>query len=348
MRYEQTKIYFDGSHYVGISHTTVKRRFRPKPKTERFYEDGTPVKDPFAGGVWTELTEEEKKIFPDAAGKDKEGTGTESPEKKGEVRPVRKRITKRGEFFRLYEESRELSAKERKGHLIKNLRKFFRSDAETEEYVGKKLKDKRRALIARRIRFTRKAQLNEFNYFVTFTYDSQKHTEESFKKKLLYCLGHLHTRKGWKYMGVWERAPRTKRLHFHGLIYAPEGTMPGEMIKKRDYNLNTHRMQTTIQNTYFNERFGRSDFESVVRVPMMYDRAVGYILKYIEKTGEKLVYSRGTPMYLIADVDEKDVLTRMGEEGRKLLLFDNFECWEGDRCLGRVNEGGKERAKKGN
>ena len=53
-------------------------------------------------------------------------------------------------------------------------------------------------------------------------------------------------------------------------------------------------------------------------------------------------------MYLIADVDEKDVLTRMGEEGRKLLLFDNFECWEGDRCLGRVNEGGKERAKKGN
>ena len=142
------------------------QRTGPKPKTERFYEDGTPVKDPFAGGVWTELTEEEKKIFPDAAGKDKEGTGTGSPEKKGEVRPVRKRLTKRGEFFRLYEESRELSAKERKGHLIKNLRKFFRSDAETEEYVGKKLKDKRRALIARRIRFTRKAQLNEFNYFV--------------------------------------------------------------------------------------------------------------------------------------------------------------------------------------
>ena len=167
MRYEQTKIYFDGSHYVGIPHTTEKRRFRPKPKTERFYEDGTPVKDPFAGGVWTELTEEEKKIFPDAAGKDKEGTETGSPEKKGEVRPVRKRLTKRGGFFRLYEESRELSAKERKGHLIKNLRKFFRSDAETEEYVGKKLKDKRRALIARRIRFTRKAQLNEFNYFVT-------------------------------------------------------------------------------------------------------------------------------------------------------------------------------------
>ena len=149
-------------------------------------------------------------------------------------------------------------------------------------------------------------------------------------------------------MGVWERAPKTKRLHFHGLLSVPEGTMPGELFEKRDYNLNTRRMQTTIQNTYFNERFGRCDFESVVRVPMMYDRAVGYILKYIEKTGERLVYSRGTPMYLITDVEEKDVLTRMGEENGKLLLVDNFECWDGDKYLGRVNEGGKERAKKGN
>ena len=185
-------------------------------------------------------------------------------------------------------------------------------------------------------------------YVDTFTYSDEKHTEDSFRKKLLCCLGHFHTRKGWKYMGVWERAPKTKRLHFHGLLYVPEGTMPGELFEKRDYNLNTRRMQTTIQNTYFNERFGRCDFESVVRVPMMYDRAVGYILKYIEKTGERLVYSRGTPMYLLTDVEEKDVLTRMGEENRKLLLVDNFECWDGDKYLGRVNEGGKERAKKGN
>lgn len=354
MKYEQTKIYFDGSHYVGIPHTKVKRRFRPKPKTERFYEDGRPVKDPFAGGIWTELTPEELMYFPEA---DKEPTKEQPADKaagralsaeKKPARPIKKRVTKAGEFSRLYEESKNRKRKDQKRFLLKNLRKFFRSDKDAEGFVEKKLQDKHRALIARRIRFTRKAQLNDFNYFVTFTYDSQKHTEESFKKRLLKCLQNFHTRRGWKYMGVWERAPRTKRLHFHGLIYAPEGTMPGEMIKKRDYNLNTHRMQTTIQNTYFNERFGRSDFESVVRVPMMYDRAVGYILKYIEKTGEKLVYSRGTPMYLIADVKEKDVLTRMGEEGQKLLLFDNFECWDGGRYLGKVNEGEKERAKKGN
>ena len=27
--------------------------------------------------------------------------------------------------------------------------------------------------------------MNEFNYFVTFTYDDKKHSEESFKKLLL-------------------------------------------------------------------------------------------------------------------------------------------------------------------
>ena len=35
--------------------------------------------------------------------------------------------------------------------------------------------------IARRIRMTKKASLTNFNYFVTFTYDSALHTEETFR-----------------------------------------------------------------------------------------------------------------------------------------------------------------------
>lgn len=136
-------------------------------------------------------------------------------------------------------------------------------------------------------------------------------------------------------MGCMGTGAEDKAAAFSWIVVCAGRNVPGELFEKRDYNLNTRRMQTTIQNTYFNERFGRCDFESVVRVPMMYDRAVGYILKYIEKTGGRLVYSRGTPMYLITDVEEKDVLTRMGEENRKLLLVDNFECWDGDKYLGR-------------
>jgi hypothetical protein len=121
--------------------------------------------------------------------------------------------------------------------------------------------------------------------------------------------------------------------------------MVGELLKVRDYNLNTHTMQTTWQNTFFQKRFGRNDFEEVIRDSVQYASAAGYILKYIEKTGERLIYSRGTPTYLITDIESKDVLSRMGEGNEKLLLADDFECWDNDRCLGKVNEGGKEKAK---
>lgn len=69
----------------------------------------------------------------------------------------------------------------------------------------RKALDKRNLLI-RKIRFVRKAYLNRFNYFATFTYDSAKHTEHTFKKGLSSALAKLHSRKGWKYMGVWERS----------------------------------------------------------------------------------------------------------------------------------------------
>ena len=330
MKYRQTKVYHDGSHYVGIQRTPRERRYRPREKEEVFFFDGEPAEEEREKTETTLFETEPKEV------------------EKPEDLPVQKGVTKSGEFNRLYDESRQMRRWERKQYILKNIRPLFKSDQEAASYVDKKLRDKKRALAERRLRFRRKAYMNDFNCVATFTYADGKHTEESFRKTFMNCLHRLRTRRGWKYMGVWERAPKTGRLHFHGFVYVPEGGMPGELFKKQDYNLNTHRMQTTIQNTYFNERFGRCDFESVVRVPMMYDRAVGYILKYIEKTGERLVYSRGTPMYLITDVEEKDVLTRMGEENGKLLLVDNFECWDGDKYLGRVNEGGKERAKKGN
>lgn len=105
--------------------------------------------------------------------------------------------------------------------------------------------------------------LQKFNYFVTFTYDGKKHNELSFRKKLTWTLANFSHRKGWKYVGVWERSPEKKRLHFHGIFYIPDNTLPGEMIEVNDYSLKTHKRQITIQNTYFNEKFGRSDFEKI-------------------------------------------------------------------------------------
>ena len=174
MRYEKTKIYFDGSHYVGIPYTTVDRRYRPKPKEEEFDEDGNKIKDPFAGKVWTEMTAEELMFFPDA--KEEKSIPVESdsdvgiPEVRRPEKSCRKRVTKGSEFSRLYEESRTMKKGERRQFLFGNMRKYFRSDTDAKSYVEKKLQDRHRAMIARRIRFTRKAHLNAFNYFVTVTY----------------------------------------------------------------------------------------------------------------------------------------------------------------------------------
>ncbi|NCA68389.1 MAG: hypothetical protein EOM87_10065 [Clostridia bacterium] len=71
--------------------------------------------------------------------------------------------------------------------------------------------------------------------------------------------------------------------------------------------------------------------------------SIAYILKYIEKTGEKIVYSRGLHMYLISDVEENDVATRTGREDSKLLLFDNFKCWDNGEYVGEISPEVKQR-----
>ena len=207
----------------------------------------------------------------------------------------------------------------------------------------KKLMDKYRALVERRKRFMRKAYMNNFDYFATFTYADAKHTEDGFKKKLKNCLAHYANRSGWKYMGVWERGGEKGRLHFHALLKVPDGTMPGELIEVNDFNMKTHRCKKTIQNTFFNEKFGRSDFEKIIKKPRAYLSAVEYILKYISKTGERIVYSRGLPMYLISDIQGEDVLCRTGIEDKKLVLYDKFGCWDEGEYLGAMSEETKKR-----
>ena len=199
------------------------------------------------------------------------------------------------------------------------------------------LRRKRNNLIARRIRMTRKANLQDFTHFVTLTYSNELHTEESFKKGLGDCLKNLSKRRGWKCMGVWERSPEKQRLHFHGIFYIPEGTMPGQMIDVNDYNFKSHRRRITHQNTYFNERFGRSDFEEIVDDEVLGD-AMSYIMKYIEKSGERIVYYGDLPQFFVSDVMENDILCPYGEDGQKFILSDTFGCWDEGEYMGQVSK----------
>ena len=89
------------------------------------------------------------------------------------------------------------------------------------------------------------------------------HTEESFKKKLKKTLSNFAVRKGWRYIGVWERSPEKKRLHFHGMLYVPEDTIPGGFEIRDSYSFSNKRRQKTKESTYFLDRFGRNDFEDL-------------------------------------------------------------------------------------
>ena len=66
-------------------------------------------------------------------------------------------------------------------------------------------------------------------------------------------------------------------------------------------------------------------------------QALNYLTKYMEKTGEKIVYSKGLPQYFISDILDDDVASLYGIDDRKLLLFDDFSCFDEGVYMGEVS-----------
>ena len=217
---------------------------------------------------------------------------------------------------------------------VEEIDKEIKDIEKSKEIVKKVLNKEKRNRMVRMTRLYRKVNLQQWTHFCTFTYDSEKLSEEDFKKKLLNCLRHLSSRKGWKYIGVWERSPINNRLHFHGIFVIPK--MIDEIIETKDYSTKTHKMQITYQNTFFLDRFGRNDFKEIEHSSLVY-QAISYILKYIRKTGERVVYSKHLQTYFISDILESDIVCTIGQEDRKLLLFDDFLCIDEGVVMGKVS-----------
>ena len=169
---------------------------------------------------------------------------------------------------------------------------------------------------ARYLRALRKCCLNRFNYFVTFTYDDEKMDREQFKKKLKAYLKNKVNRDNWKYFGVWEGWDGKKRLHFHALMYIPEGTMPGELVKMTSYNTSKKRKQTVIANTEFNEKFGRSSIEEIIVYEQ--DKAYNYVLKYLNKGGKSMV-SKNCPTFIKGYVQKSQLVFPMQTEHKYFM-----------------------------
>ena len=168
MSYGECKVYFDGSHYIGIPHTTrpSRRRFRPPEEEIEVTEQEEP-----------QTTEQEETINAEESAPsiddDAPSSHTENEE---EVEPavekkVRSRTMTRKELFEeLYQKSAGQSRSARKKFIVRNMKPYFKDEDSTIKYVEVQFERKLRNLICRRIRLTRKVNLQDFNYFCTVTY----------------------------------------------------------------------------------------------------------------------------------------------------------------------------------
>ena len=150
------------------------------------------------------------------------------------------------------------------------------------------------------------------------------------------CLRHLCERKSWRYLGVWERGGKNERLHYHALLYVPENTMPGTMFETNDFNFKRHMRKTVTQNTYFVANFGRCEFDEIHNTWEQAD-CLRYLMKYLEKSGERITSSKGVKEFFVSDILEEDILMQYGFDEYKVILSDDFQCIMDGELLGRVS-----------
>ena len=253
------------------------------------------------------------------------------------IPPTPKEVEQKEQFEVAYKESQKLPRKERKAYMRKAMEETIPDKEQRKEYVERNNERKKTNAIRRKVRLAKKAYLQEWSFFCTFTFSDALHTEESFRKSLRNTFKHLVARKGWKHIGVWERGGENGRLHFHGIFYIPPGGMVGELTETRDYSTKDHRMQTAHQNTYFLERYGRNDFQPLGS-PMEVQHSLDYLMKYIEKSGERLIYGGNLPTYFVSDVMNEDVICPYGIDDRKAILADDFTCLVDGEVMGTVSK----------
>ena len=315
--YPNCKVRFDGSHYIATPHTT-----NPAKRTKRTEEEITVSEQ--NGKYELKEVKAEPKIH-----------NTAEPEKNT------RRVTRKALFDELYDKYLYMKPTERRQAIYEDMRQLFKDEQELSAFIEENCFRRWRNIVERRKRFARKAYNQRFQWFATFTYSDEKHSEESFKKRLLETLRRLATRHNWRYMGVWERGKDTNRLHFHALLKIPNGESVGEFEAKTDYNKKNGRQKTYMQNTFFAERFGRNEFDDISYSNVDYGKAIGYVMKYMEKQNTKAVYSRGLYEYFHSDIIGTDVVAKMetiNENDNRLILAPNFTCIDEGAFIGEVSE----------
>ena len=229
-------------------------------------------------------------------------------------------------FTALWRDARpKMNARERKEHIIGVLGDTFGATCDWVRFYKDEEAREDKNFFARKKRMEQKTFLNQWNYFCTFTYDGEKNTPETFEKRLRASLSHLCSRRGWRYIMVREFSPEKERMHFHGLFFVPEGEMVGTIREERSFSTRHHRMQTAHINSFFEERFGRNDFQKVNLDKKDTASVVAYLLKYLRKSGDRVIYSRHVPAEIVADIKYEHCVCRYFDWVDRFVLFDDWQ-----------------------
>jgi len=340
MAFGETKVYFDGSHYIAIPHTTRPKRWRPKAKEEEITViektevgtlDNSSVPSVFVSvNSESDCNEKEVKNAPDFDTNDKFEEDTEEVKVVQPAPQKQRKMTRKDLFNELYDKYIDLNKKKRKDKIIEEMLSYFKTIDVCKEFVEKQFERKQRNLIARRVRMTRKANLANFNYFCTFTYDSKLHTEKSFKKGLQTCFRNLCYRKNWKYMGVWERAPETNRLHFHGLFSIPENAMVGNLKEVKDYDKKEQKNSSSKDNKALNflKKFlGFEDDEEEIENEFAYENEFSNQVRKVKSPTnykEKEIENNNENIKPVEDNNKNDIKEEYKEYGEIFNKNDDF------------------------
>ena len=106
--------------------------------------------------------------------------------------------------------------------------------------------------------------------------------------------------------------------------------MLGELVAKREYSTKRKERRTRYANTFFDEYFGISDFQEINPVLLKRGGTLRYLVKYLTKTGNKAVYSRGLPSEICKELSDNDIVGTYLDFVTKYVLWDDVIDWERD------------------
>lgn len=121
------------------------------------------------------------------------------------------------------------------------------------------------------------AMANDFDYFVTFTLDSEKidrYDKDIVLKKFKKWLQHQVERKNFKYI-IFPEYHKDNAIHFHGLCSG-------------NIKLSDSGKKTKAGQTIYNSDSWKYGFSSIIKLEGSYERVVNYITKYISKDNHKI------------------------------------------------------------